>query len=90
MPFDLSRLITLGGYAIALVGVIPLFPHLPLLPRLLFVVGLCVGVIGDRRGVPLVPGPLLTVASILFFFWYAAQFSRNNSFCRWSAFWCYC
>ena len=78
MPFDLSRLITLGGYAIALVGVIPLFPHLPLLPRLLFVVGLCVGVIGDRRGVPLVPGPLLTVASILFFFWYAAQFSRNN------------
>ncbi len=78
MFLDLGRLITLGGYAIALVGVIPLFPHVPLLPRLVFVAGVCAGIMGDRRGFPLVPGPLLTAASILLFFWYATQFSRHN------------
>lgn len=78
MPFDLCRLIALGGYAIALVGVIPLFPHLPLLPRFMFVAGFCAGLAGDRRGSPLVQGPVLTVASILLFFWYGTQFSRHN------------
>lgn len=78
MTIDLPRLIALLGYIIAVTGFIPLYPHLPLMPRLLFLAGLAAGLASGRRGRPLVPGILLTVTSILFFLWYGAQFSRHN------------
>jgi hypothetical protein len=78
MGLTLPRLIALLGYTIALLGAIPLFPHLPLLPRLIFLIGLATGLVTDRRVKPLVPHLVLTVSSLLWFFWYAAQFSRAN------------
>lgn len=75
---DLSSLIALLGYSIALTGFIPLFNHLPLLPRVLFFSGLTIGIINQRRTAPLLPPWLLTTVSILFFIWYGSQFSRHN------------
>lgn len=78
MGLNLSRLIALLGYTIALLGAIPLFPHLPLLPKLVFLIGLAAGLVAAQCGRPLVPHLLLTVSSLLWFIWYAAQFSRAN------------
>lgn len=78
MGLDLPRLIILLGYLIALLGAIPLFPHLPLLPKLIFVAGMLTGLVNERRTTPLVPHLLLTIGSVLLFLWYASQFSRTN------------
>jgi len=78
MTLELPRLIRLLGYGIALLGAGSLFPHLPLLPRLALLAGLAAGLYAERRSSPLVPHQALTIASILLFLWYAAQFSRAN------------
>lgn len=78
MQINLNRLTAVLGYSIALTGFIPLFPHLPMLPRLLFITGFAAGLLGDRRSRPLLNGRLLTAGSILLFLWYGAQFSRHN------------
>ncbi|MCB5247763.1 MAG: transglutaminaseTgpA domain-containing protein, partial [Candidatus Cloacimonetes bacterium] len=78
MSLELPRLIRLLGYGIALLGAGSLFPHLPLLPRLVLVAGLAAGLYAERRTAPLVPHLPLTISSILLFLWYAVQFSRAN------------
>lgn len=78
MSLELPGLIRLLGYGIALLGAGSLFPHLPLLPRLLLLAGLAAGLFAERRTAPLVPHLALTIGSILLFLWYAAQFSRAN------------
>jgi len=78
MSLELPRLIRLLGYGIALLGAGSLFPHLPLLPRLVLVAGLAAGLYAERRTAPLVPHLPLTIGSILLFLWYAVQFSRAN------------
>lgn len=78
MSLELPRLIRLLGYGIALLGAGSLFPHLPLLPRLVLAAGLAAGLYAERRTTPLVPHLPLTTGSILLFLWYAVQFSRAN------------
>lgn len=78
MGRGLSRLILLLGYGIALLGALALFSHIPLIPRLVLLVGLVAGLIGERRTRPLLPHMTLTIVSVLLFAWYAAQFSRAN------------
>jgi len=78
MRLELPRLIRLLGYGIALLGAGSLIPHLPPMPRLVLLTGLTAGLYSERRSTPLVPHMVLTGASILFFLWYAAQFSRAN------------
>lgn len=78
MILELPGLIRLLGYGIALLGAGSLFPHLPLLPRLVLLAGLAGGLYAERRTTPLVPHLALTIGSILLFLWYAAQFSRAN------------
>lgn len=75
---DISRLIALLGFGSALLGFMPLFVHLPLLPRLLFGVGLLVGLARETRGSCVIPAPLLTAGSAVLFLWYGVQFSRHN------------
>ncbi|CAH2030560.1 transglutaminase family protein [Trichlorobacter ammonificans] len=78
MAPDLSRLTALLGFGSALLGFIPLFAHVPLLPQLLFAGGLLAGLAREVRGTVTVPPPFLTVGATALFLWYAAQFSRHN------------
>ena len=71
-------LATLFTYVIGLCGVIPLFPWLTTLPRVILLVGLISGIWQDRRGGwPLKPWMQNAVIAPLFFY-YALQFSRAN------------
>lgn len=74
----LSLLTALLGYGVALLGALPLLPHLPAPPRLLFAAGLIAGLLAERRGRPLLPHRLLTVVTTLLFLWYAVQLRIHN------------
>ncbi len=75
---ELSRIISLLGYSIAILGFIPLFPHIPIAPRLVFTAGLVIGLLSGYFKKQLVHHLVLTVISTLLFIWYGAQFSRHN------------
>lgn len=62
---------------IAVLGFVPLFPYLQLLPRLAFPLAVVAGVLLERRNVR-IGGPAPTVVSVLIFFFYALQISRDN------------
>lgn len=62
---------------IAVLGFVPLFPYLQLLPRLAFPAAVVAGVLLERRNVR-ISGPAPTVVSVLLFFFYALQISRDN------------
>jgi len=74
----ISALIAILSYAIALCGIIPLFPWLTLAPRLILVVGLAAGIWQDRRGPWPLKNWLLNAAIVPVFLFYAAQVSRAN------------
>lgn len=79
MRYSLSTILTILSYAIALCGILPLFPWLTPLPRLLLVFGLLAAFWQDRRGVwPLKPW-MLNASVVPLFIFYAAQFSRSNA-----------
>lgn len=65
------------AYSIALLGFVPLFSYLGPVPRLVFPAALAAGILLDRKERP-VKGWLPTAVSILFFVFYAAQFTRDN------------
>ncbi|HTP66693.1 MAG TPA: DUF3488 and transglutaminase-like domain-containing protein [Geobacteraceae bacterium] len=62
---------------IALLGYAPLFPYLEWVPRLCLPLALICGHIAGRKGLRL-SGPVSTVVSIIFFFYYAARFGQDN------------
>ena len=65
------------AYGISLLGFIPLFPYLEFVPRIIFPVALVCGVLADRNRYRIHPW-LPNVISLLFFVFYAAQFTRDN------------
>lgn len=75
---SINVLIALLSYAIALCGLIPLFPWLETAPRLILAAGMLAGVWQDYR----TPWPLknwmYNVAIVPLFVYYALQFSRSN------------
>lgn len=74
----ISTLIAFLSYAIALCGIVPLFPWLPDIPRYLLVAGLLAGIWQDVRGSWPLKNWLLNASLIPVFLYYAAQFSRSN------------
>ena len=66
------------GYSIALLGFIPLYEHIPVLPRLVFACGLLTGLISEYLKKRLLHHYLLTTLATVLFLWYGAQFSRHN------------
>lgn len=74
-----SSLIALFSYAVALCGIVPLFPWLTTAPRLLLAVGLAAGVWQSIRGTWPLKNWLLNAATVPVFLFYAAQFSRSNA-----------
>lgn len=75
---SISTLIAILSYAIALCGIVPLFPWLPLAPRLAIVAGMAAGIWQDRRGNWPIRNWLLNAAIIPVFLFYVAQYSRAN------------
>ena len=65
------------AYGISLLGFIPLFPYLESVPRMVFPAALVCGVLADRNRYRIHPW-LPNVISLLFFVFYAAQFTREN------------
>ncbi len=63
---------------IGLCGMMPLFPWLTTLPRVILVAGLICGLWQDRRGSWQLKPWMQNVAIIPVFFYYALQFSRAN------------
>ena len=72
-----SSVLNLLAFGIALLGFVPLFPYLEILPRLVFPAAFVCGVLADRRGLR-VPPWISTLVSLLFFVYYLAQFTRDN------------
>ena len=72
-----SSVLNLLACGIALLGYIPLFPYLEVLPRLFFPAALACGALADRRDLR-VPPWISTLVSLLFFVYYLAQFTRDN------------
>lgn len=75
----LSSLIGFCSYAVALCGILPLFPWLTPAPRLLLVAGLAAGVWQSIRGAWHVKNWLVNASIVPAFLFYAAQFSRSNA-----------
>ncbi len=65
------------AYGIALLGFVPLFPYLETVPRMIFPAAFVSGIMADRKIFP-IPAWISTVISILFFVFYAAQFTKDN------------
>ena len=74
----ISSLIAVISYAVALCGIIPLFPWLSTAPRLLLATGLAAGVWQSFRGSWPLKNWLLNASVIPFFLYYAIQFNRAN------------
>lgn len=65
-------------YAIGLCGMLPLFPWLTTLPRVMLVVGMLFGLMQDRRGIWQLKPWMQNIAIVPVFLYYALQFSRAN------------
>lgn len=76
MNMKLSNIIAILSYAIALCGIVPLFPWLAAVPRTALVAGLLTGIWQDRRGAWPVKNGVLNAAIVPVFLYYALQFSR--------------
>lgn len=76
---SISGIIAILSYAIALCGILPLFPWLATLPRLLLVGGLLAAFWQDRRGAWSLKNWILTSSTIPLFLYYAFQFNRSNA-----------
>jgi len=74
---SIKSVLDLLAFATAVVGSIPLFPYLENAPRLLFTLALVTGGVADWKGIR-IRGWIPTVGSLLFFIYYAGQFSREN------------
>ena len=74
----LRFLATILTYLIALCGIVPLFPWLSGLPRVVIAAGLIVGLWQDRKGVWYLKPWMQNVATVPVFLYYALQFNRNN------------
>lgn len=74
----ISPLIAVLSYAIALCGAVPLFPWLPVAPRVILVAGLAIGVWRDWFRARPLRNWLLNASIIPVFLFYAARFSRSN------------
>jgi transglutaminase-like putative cysteine protease len=74
----LSSLISFLSYGIALCGIVPLFPWLETVPRLILAAGMAAGIWQEIRG----PWPfknwIFNAAIVPVFLFYAVQFSRAN------------
>ena len=79
MSISLAGIIAVLSYAIALCGILPLFPWLTLLPRLLLVGGVLASLWQDRRGAWPLKSWMLNVSTLPLFFFYAVQFNRSNA-----------
>jgi len=78
MNLRLTNIIALLSYAIALCGIVPLFPWLAPVPRAALALGLLAGIWQDRRGVWPLKNWWLNAAIVPVFLVYALQFSRQN------------
>ncbi|MBK5274239.1 MAG: DUF3488 domain-containing transglutaminase family protein [Desulfuromonadales bacterium] len=74
----LNALISILAYAIALCGIMPLFPWLEAAPRLILAAGLAAGVWQAWRGAWPIKTWLFNAAIVPVFLYYAMQFSRAN------------
>ena len=75
---SLNSLIAVLSYGIALSGIVPLFPWLELLPRLILIFGMVAGIWQDRRGAWPLKNWMTNAAIVPVFLYYALQFSRTN------------
>lgn len=75
---SVKQILQLLVYLSALVGVLPLLPFLDLWVSILLGVGFLLGIIGDRRGQPLLSNWLVTVSSVGFFLLFFSQVSFSN------------
>src|SRR5512138_18023 len=71
------KLVELLVILCAIAGIVPLYPHLELLPKLLLPVAALSGIIAAHKGVKL-PTVLLTVLSIALFVYYSTRINHNN------------
>ena len=75
---SIRNLTAILTYSIALCGVIPLFPWLATVPRLILVLGFLSGFWQERRGDWRIKPWMQNSAIIPVFLYYAVQFSRSN------------
>jgi transglutaminase-like putative cysteine protease len=75
---SIKYLTSILSYAIALCGMLPLFPWLDNAPRLMFAGGLIAAVWQDRRGAWPLKNWMLNAAVVPLFLYYAQLFSRTN------------
>lgn len=73
-----SSALTILAYAVGLLGYLPVFAHVDLMPRLAFPAALVAGVLFDRRGRHPLAGLPSTVVTVIFFLFHAAQLSMAN------------
>jgi transglutaminase-like putative cysteine protease len=69
----IKNVLNVIAYGISLLGFIPLFPFLEMLPRVLFPLAFAGGIIADKKKSHL-PGRVTTVISLVLFLYYAARF----------------
>ena len=74
----ISSLTAVLSYAIALCGIVPLFPWLATAPRAALAAGMLAGIWQDRRGAWPVKNWQFNLAVVPVFLYYALQFSRAN------------
>ncbi|QEM68975.1 DUF3488 domain-containing protein [Geobacter sp. FeAm09] len=74
----ISSLTAVLSYAIALCGIVPLFPWLTAAPRTALAAGLLAGIWQDRRGAWPIKNWQFNLAVLPVFLYYAFQFSRAN------------
>lgn len=74
----LNLLIALLSYGIALCGIVPLFPWLEPVPRLILAAGMAAGIWQDKRGAWPLKNWIYNAAIVPVFLYYAVQFSRAN------------
>jgi len=75
----ISSLIGIFSYAVALCGIMPLFPWLTTAPRLLLAAGLAAGVWQSVRGAWPLKNWMLNASIVPVFLYYAARFSLSNA-----------
>jgi protein-glutamine gamma-glutamyltransferase len=73
----ISTVLNILTFCIALMGYAPLSPFLGTVPRFILPLALVAGCFAERKGKWLA-GSLPTIASILFFLFYASQLQRDN------------
>jgi len=78
MNLSISNIIAVLSYAIALCGIVPLFPWLATAPRLIIIIGMIAGIWQERRGAWALKNWALNTAVVPAFLYYAVQFSRAN------------